>query len=133
MANKEIAERLREIMRAPSLTLENREQLGAIADDLDPQPKYPPYGVPVEVRSVSSPWYIVMSVGAGMTRVSTDVGPIREWDEWRIPPVDWGRVPEDIVCRVIFRNGDILWNKESWSLTEEIYHIDNRPEASDEV
>ena len=133
MVNKEIAERLREIMRAPSLTLENREQLGAIADDLDPQPDYPPYGVPVEVRSVSSPWYIVMSVGAGMTRISsTDVGPIREWDEWRIPPVDWERVPEALKSRHIMRSGDVFWYCERTPGGEGCYHVDNRPEASDE-
>ena len=132
LTHKEIAERLREM----SVSIAGRDMpmaIEAFAKELDPQPDYPPYGVPVEVQSDNGPWYMGMSVGAGMVRVSTYGGPIREWDEWRIPPVDWERVPEALKSRHIMRSGDVFWYCERTPGGKAAYHIDNRPEASDEV
>lgn len=129
MTNKEIAERLRRYVtdRADALIL---------ADEIDPPSKrFPPYGVPVQVRddvhirAYDEGWNTGMSLGNGQIMVGAIVGPLGAWSEWRIPPVEWSKAPDHAVCRVITTDGELIWDVIEWDKTETVFDAEMRPEA----
>lgn len=107
-------------LRQVAATLEGREE------------SWPPYGVPVEVDIDGHVCRSGNSLGDGSARCGANEYNLREC-QWRIMPVDWRRVDPMFCSRAISMTGDIFWYTTATPTDMTyVYHIDNRPEGSNE-